>query len=367
MKLMTLTYRTYIAAMLLLLGLSACSSKEDIPQPEPLPEQTDMSIRWKVKSNESVESKALVDNDVLQGTCTPSEGGTCESIGVWGQYVIEEDGQTSTHVEFDAVPLTYAAKTEDTNPYNDWNYPGEARRWVSGGVYTFRACYPQALMESLMTEITPTILQGTVNTAEIQKDLLVASAYVDTNTANLSGPVPLDLKHILAAIRIRVEAEDGYDPGDDAITSCWFQNQSDATNLFATSGYLVYSGNETSTMVWYPYESNVAPMYEWEHPTGLSFTEGGETYLYTNNADNAYTTNDGWLLVVPQQVKSNSLHLCYTLKNAPGKVFSRAIPEVTYQAGYKYSYALSIGGADATLTLTIAPWNELDSSYNIDL
>lgn len=358
------THTFRLISSTLLLGLSACSGDNGLL---PKPESKSNTINWAVNSSVVMQSRVLVDDDVLQNACKPVPGGTCESVGVWGQYVIEENGQPSTHAEFTAVPLTYAAKTEETNPYNNWNYPGKARAWTYGGIYTFCACYPQTLMESLMTEITPTILQGVVNTAEVQADLLVASAYVDTNTSVPSGPVPLEMKHILAALRFGVQAEQGYDPGDDAVTSCWLQNQIAVTDLFSTSGYLVYSGNETSTIVWHPYESNTIPMYVWEHSMGLTFNDESKTWLYTDNADNAYTTNDGWLLVVPQQVKSNSLHFCYTLKNAPGKVFTRVVPPITYQPGYKYTYGLSIGGADATLTLTIAPWNRLESSYNIDL
>lgn len=364
MYLMKSIYRMKWAALFLLFALVSCKGN-DVPAPEPLPEKEAMRIRWDVRSDTVAQSKALLDDDVLQTACAP--GG--ESIGVWGKYTQATDGVTSETTLFDAVPLTYAEKTDGTtnNPYNFWNYPGEPELWNKGATYLFKACFPQTRMTELMVEIKPEIIQGTVNTAEIQEDLLVASAYVDTKKADLAKPVPLMLQHILSALHFSAQAKEGYDPNGDAVTSCWLQNQNEGTDLFSTSGYLLYSGSETSSIVWYPYESDTAPMYVWEYEGGLTFNDQGKTLLYTNNAGNAYTHNDGWVLVVPQTVKENSLLFCYTLKNAPGKVFSSVIPAITYQPGYKYSYVLTIGGANATLVLTVAPWNQLDSSYNIGL
>lgn len=357
-----LTYIALVGIILLFFSLSACSGKEEIPQPA-----SAIPISWQINSVSTLKNRSLVDYNQLQAACTAGDGN--ESIGVWGEYTQNSDAGSVTTTQFDAVPLTYGEKEDGTtnNPYSFWNYPGEPKFWKLGANYLFRACFPQARMMSLMTEITPAILQGTVNTAEIQEDLLVASAYIDTSSADLSKPVPLNLQHILAALSFGVQAEEGYDPVNDAVTSCWLQNQSDANDLFATSGYLVYSGNESSTIVWYPYESNSTPMYVWEHNGGLTFDSEGKTLLYTDNIANKYASNDGWLLVIPQAVKTKSLHFCYTLKNAPGKVFTNEIPTIEYRPGYKYNYVLTISGADATLALTIAPWNQLDSSHNIDL
>ena len=363
MDLMKSIYRINWAALFLVLALVSCKGN-DVPAPEPLPEPSKEAISWHVKSDTSMQSRVLVDDNVLQIACTPNEDG-CESIGVWGQYKLEEN----VTVEFNGVPLTFAPKLEDTNPYNDWNYPGEARYWVYKAVYDFRACYPQKLMTGLMTQMDATMFQGgPINTSTLQEDILVAATQVDRGKANLSGPVPLDMQHIFAAIKFKVKAADGFTPASgEGVTSCWLQNISDAKNLFSPSGYLVHSGNVEPVITWYPYESSAAPMYKWEHD-GVSFRS--ENTLYTSNGGKdgwVYTHNDGWILVVPQTVKEGTLQLCYTLKNTGNQVFTANIPATEYEHGKKYTYVLGISGSETNITLTIKPWNYLDSSYDITI
>ena len=324
MDLMKSIYRINWGALFLLLTLVSCKGN-DVHAPEPLPEPSKEPISWHVKSDTSMQSRVLVDDNVLQIACTPNEDG-CESIGVWGQYKLEEN----VTVEFNGVPLTFAPKLEDTNPYNDWNYPGEARYWVYKAVYDFRACYPQKLMTGLMTQMDATMFQGgPINTSTLQEDILVAATQVDRGKANLSGPVPLDMQHIFAAIKFKVKAADGFTPASgEGVTSCWLQNKSDAKNLFSPSGYLVHSGNVEPVITWYPYESSTAPMYLWEH-RGVNFSQENE--LYTSNSGlkgEEYTHNDGWILVVPQTVKEGTLQLCYTLKNTGNQVFTSKSTDV---------------------------------------
>ena len=362
MNLKKLTYRTIGGAMLLFPMLIACTESD-----EPMPEQEKMSIRWSVKSASIDKGRSLIEgNTALQDSCTSYKGK--QSIGIWGSYDIDQSGQTFTRKEFEATPLTYGVKNENTNPHNDWNYPGKNKYWEPGGRYTFRACYPQELMEDKMTEITPNIIQGSLNTAEVQRDIMVATAYVNTLTTDLSKPVPLDMMHVFSALKFKVKAANDYTAGDDAVTSCWLQNQSTDTDLFTTSGYLVFSGAWGAvTLRWNEYDASDAPMYRWEH-SGISFQTENTLYTNNNNATGKeYATNDGWLLVIPQEVKANSLHFCYTLRNAGTKEFSVPIPAITYEAGKRYTYMLEISGASAKVTLSIADWNMLDSSHDINI
>jgi hypothetical protein len=352
----------------LTLSLICCSAFEEslaegIPA-DPMPVR---HICWNIQQGTTVSTRSLVDDEALRQACTPNVYGNYESIGVWGQYSTSEDEQTRTYSVFSAEPLTYGAKTEDTNPYNDWNYPGEARLWASYSQYDFRACYPQALMTSLMTQMEPTIIQGgPINTSVLQEDMLVAAAHVDIQTEMPSGPVPLKMEHIFAALRFKVRAAEGYTPsGGEGITSCWLQNKGTATNLFSPSGYLVHSGNVNPEITWYTYESSSAPMYKWEH-TGLTFAT--ENILYTSNGGRAgqeYTQNEGWLLVVPQQVRGGTLQFCYTMNSAGSHVFSVDIPAIKYEYGKRYTYILEISGASVEIKLTIADWNRLDSVHDI--
>lgn len=364
-------YRACIVC-LYLLGLAlplACSSgvEDSLVAETPTELMPARSINWSIQQGTISNTRALVDDDVLRQACTYNVYGNYESIGVWGQYTTADDGQARTYSVFNAEPLTYGAKAEYTNPYNDWNYLSETRLWVTNSQYDFRACYPQTLMTSLMTQMEATIMQGgPINTSELQEDMLVAAAHVDIQKEMPSGPVPLNMEHIFAALRFKVRAADGYTPpSGEGITSCWLQNKGMATNLFSPSGYLVHTGNVNPEITWYTYESSSAPMYKWEH-TGLSIAT--ENLLYTSNGGDAgqeYTQNDGWLLVVPQQVQGGTLQFCYTMNSAGGYVFSVDIPAIKYEYGKRYTYILEINGASVDLKLTIADWNRLDSVHDI--
>ena len=350
---------------LFMAGCSVADSPQVTDAPTgPMPART---ISWSIQQEGASATRALVDDDALRLTCTPNVYGDHERIGVWGQYSTTEDGQQRTYNVFNATPLTYAPKLEYTNPYNDWNYPGEARFWMTNSQYSFRACYPQALMTSLMTQMEATIIQGgPINTSVLQEDMLVAASYVDIQTEMPSGPVPLDMKHIFAALKFKVRPADGYTPSSgEGITSCWLQNKGTATNLFSPSGYLLHTGNENPEITWYTYESSSAPMYKWEH-TGLSIA--GENDLYTESgtvSGHEYTGNEGWILVVPQQVQGGTLQFCYTMNSAGSHVFSVDIPAIKYEHGKRYTYILEISGAGVDIKLTIADWNRLDSVHDI--
>lgn len=352
---------SFLCSILMFCNISCTREADVFPESQP---HVKMPICWDVNQKTDSQTRALINNSLLQTACTPKADNSHESIGLWGEYTYSTDNIKM--VEFWATPLTYAPISEDTNPHNNWNYPGGVRFWESGAIYNFRACYPQALMTSLMTEMSTSIFQGAINTFVVQEDILVAATQVNTRTTDLMMPVSLSLQHIFSAVKFKVKAVDGYVPSDDeGITSCWLQNKTNDTDLFSSSGYLVHSGNAAPQISWYTYESSIAPMYVWNH-TGVSFAS--ENTLYTPNGGltgNEYTQNDGWLLIVPQQVKENTLTFCYKMKNSPDHSYSVNIPAITYEPGKQYVYVLEIRGSEVNVTLTIADWNYKESSYDI--
>lgn len=363
MRILKFTYYCRYLLLMFLFGWVACTQENNDVLSESM--DTDIPISWRVQSEQGHEARALVDNAMLQTSCKESDGGSQESIGVWGEYTMNVGGQNETNEIFSATPLTYSLQEESYA----WAYPGDPRYWRNQAVYNFRACYPQTLMESLMTQMDATVFQGgPINTMALQKDILVSAIQVDTRTNNWSKVVPLDMQHVFAALRFKVKAESGFTPSfDEGVTSCWLQNKTNASDLFSPSGYLLYSGNQDSDIVWYTYESSDAPMYLWKHKN-LSFNE--ENILYTNNGGldgEQYTHNDGWLLIVPQTVRPETLQFCYTLSNAGNQVFSVNIPAVTYEHGQMYTYLLQIRGSEVEVELSITPWNLLKSSYDITL
>ena len=359
MKKLCHTYILLTASLI----FAGCAQETEYPFPEPLPASS-YPISWNIK-----QTRALVDNNVLKESCREKADGTNESIGVWGQYTMNQNGQNRTIQEFVATPLNYGVKEDENNALDHWYYPGDLRYWQTPAVYDFRACYPQELMTTLMTQMDATMFQGgPINTSTLQEDILVAAIQIDTRRTNLSEPVPLNMKHIFAAIKFKVKAVDGFVPATgEGVTSCWLQNKTNATNLFSPSGYLVHSGNASPDITWHPYESSAAPMYKWKHQ-GLKFDK--ENTLYTSNnglEGEQYTHNNGWLFVVPQTVKEGTLQFCYTLKNSGEQIFPVNIPAITYEEGKQYTYMLEIRGSTVDVTLNIAPWNNLESSYDITI
>lgn len=344
-----------LAAVLILAGCTRGTDSFSEPQLA-----SKYPISWSVHLEQGQDARALVDDDVLLSSCTEVTDGTNESIGLWGQYTV--GGQTVT--EFKETPLTYSLQG-DTYA---WDYPGNDRFWELRALYDFRACYPQKLMEDLMTESNATLFRGAINTLEVQEDILVTALQVDAKTANLSESVPLNMQHVFAAVMFKVKAADGVKPAiGEGITSCWLQNLTDATDLFSPSGELEHIGNTAPVISWETDESTTAPMYRWEHE-GISFDT--ETALYTSNegtTGNAYTKNDGWLLVIPQEVKEETLKFCFTMKTAGDKIFSVNIPAVIYEPGQRYTYLLEISGSNVEPSLIIEPWNEKKISHNISV
>lgn len=355
---------SYILLFTLLI-LSGCAREAgSFPEPQP---DSEHPISWSVSNVNESTTRALVDNDRLEILCTPGAGGAHESIGVWGQARVTLGNEIFTYDDFVATPLYYAPRAEDTNPHSDWNYDGELRYWRSHAVYNIRACYPLDLMTNLMTKMDATQFQGgPINTSVLQEDILVAASEIETRTADWSKPIPLDLLHVFSALKFKVRAVDGFVPAiGEGITSCWLQNKTDDKDLFSPSGYFIHTGNFQPSIEWVTSESSMDPMYLWKHP-GVSFAN--ENTLYTSNGEligNEYTQNDGWLLVVPQQVKENTLSFCYTMKNSPGHSFSVDIPSITYLPGKQYVYVLEIRGSEVNIILTIADWDYQESSYDI--
>lgn len=245
------------------------------------------------------------------------------------------------------------------------------------------------------------------------------------NKKNLTDPVELNFHHGMSALRFIFKFYDGDDGvlySDDALTSCWLA--SDTDEAFATTGFMIYGNGTDYTEGLVQWSKQYSPaakteMYKWENTKGISFsnrrpttgefsretdqttataysdslTTGGEVIFHGKE----FTRHNGWLVIIPQ--KSNGqVRLNFTTARGGNTVFSVLIPEVTgtseekYRAamsarsqnddpsapvdatdeagcdfvpGYRYTYTISISKTDATIGLSIAPWNRLDSSFDI--
>ncbi|MGN0037459.1 MAG: fimbrillin family protein [Bacteroidaceae bacterium] len=368
-------------------------------------------IRWCVESVDGMRStRALMieDDAGLQRACTPAaEGGGGEAIGIWADYDIEHDGVPVTVKNvFGDVRLIYYAKPGG-NPYpgyEKWNYESEELYWAMGGVYTFRAYYPQEEMRNYIGQNSDaTHFVVDYNTSLLQRDLLLAYNRVDTRQVEQTQqPVALRFRHAMSALcfkcRFASEAGGSTYLDEDELTSCWLENtRPDFTNI----GLMVFGHDDlhyADTIRWI--ESFQPPagdkMYYWAHASGIPFgnrLEGTgvvatEALAYQDEAQTTngklFARNDGWILVVPQQ-SDGTVQFCFTTKRGGDAVYRVTLPRFTgtnarrevwqegqdrtgfetFLSGYRYAYTVVISKSDLTVELGITPWEELHSAYDI--
>lgn len=397
-------------AGLLMVG---CSNDEE--PIAPTPEVTPTSISWSVLPVDGMQSsRALVANDAtLQAACA---NGTGEGIGIWGDYDLTINGVKRTIEGFlDDVKLVYYGISATEDSPTGWDYVADDQFWELGGQYRFRAYYPQtAIHEHVIASSNATTFVINYNTTQLQEDLLVAYQPINTMRWDLSEPVPLQFRHALAGLRFQFQFEQGL-AETDYLTSCWLQNTS--ARDFTSVGMLAYGTEDPNNnneynpnwLDWHEsYNSPVTEkMYYWECPrTGST---GGIEIKMQGNADpaTAYTyatgttegteflDNDGYVLIIPQQ-SDGTVQLCFTTYEGGETVYRIPLPQVTgtsmatqrsnfsydenntlilgsaidasgtdFVAGYLYTYMVTITKTNLGMTLSIAPWNELKSSFDI--
>lgn len=389
----------------LAIGGCGCSRSDQAPAFTPAPEAGSIPIRWKVQSVESPDriSRSLVgpefddqgkpyterDWTTLELACTPTgNNGEGQAIGIWADYsYTDESGNPVTLKNiFPGTRLIYADKVNG-NTHSKWNYEGADLYWFQGGEYKFRAYYPQEISTHAVSSASATTFVIEYPTHEMQQDLLLAYNQVDTADPgiDLSQPVPLSFSHGLAAVRFLIKATYS---NTDFLTSCWLQNAD--TRDFATSGILAY-GSETDneSITWVNgYNPPVTErIYHWEN-TGVEFTSDPSAGTYTpamayteagTTSGDLYTDNEGWVLILPQ-TSSGNLQFCFTTRNGEEGIYRVTIPAVTertqttdgttiesreYQPGKRYTYTISITESNLELDLTVADWNERESSHSI--
>lgn len=356
-------------------------------------------------------TKAIVESiDDLQSECTPvslSPFTLNESIGIWADY--EYLDVTYKDLLSD-VQLAYYDKAGGNSDGWNYNYGGDEVSWQLGGIYYFRAYYPQNAIKSaiISTSSAETFIVN-YNSEVMQEDLLVGYEAIDTKTApDLSKPVNMHLKHAMAALKFKVQFKytenDGKYYDEDHLTSCWLRNTD--TDGFTTAGMMVY-GVTDDLGDYYPqrldWAESYQPMlkfYPWTYSAGVRFantdvngdSDGEDVYdpeneqlaatAYTEDPDNdvedKFAQNDGWLLVIPQK-SDGTVEFCFTTKKGGSEnIYSVKLPVVTgtgisgvdpagnyWIAGYRYTYTISITKTDMEVYLKLHGWNQIDSSFSI--
>lgn len=361
------------------MAIFACSNDDDTfvaqadaPQP----------IRFDIAGVDSIQTtRTLIENyNDLRNACTPTVATRPEylgeEIGIWGDCIAGDVTQKNI---FPNASLYYNNKAggnpnvdDDTNI--GWNYPGEDLYWSAGGIYKFRAYYPRNEINDRIAE-TSDATEFIVGyyTTQMQCDMMVAYNKIDTKTYDLDQPVSLVMQHTLAALKFIFQFEEGlYET--DKITSCWLQN--DEKLDFASVAMFRYGTEENPTiMEWresYSPES-YEKIYYWEYSGGLTFERqsGSNTPAVAFTSDGTdnqtgkqYVNNDGWLIVIPQKLTAG-VKLCFTTYEGGSTVYSGYIGNITFEPGKRYTYTVNISKTNMDMTLSIAPWNKYDSSFDI--
>jgi hypothetical protein len=361
---------------LLLLTLVACNG-DDVPAPEPLPQEKEMRILWDVQSVSMVEGRALIeDNADLKEACTVGSGN--KAIGIWSAY--ERNGEVTKNVlgEDGDVSLVYKVNTQDDN-YQGWTYGEEAAYWTPGAKYTFNAYFPKDAIHVLPSSDITTFV-ARYNTVTTQEDLMLAFTEVSTVESAPVNPVPLQLHHALAALKFQFRFGDGFTEVNDKLTAFWLENT--AEQGICMQGLLKFgTEGDGEAIAWdlenSAYVASGTPFYQWADATGLPITTS------TDNMATAYTTgsyaeNNGWLLIIPQE-SDGTVDLCFQTKNGGDVVHRVRLPLKTginetgskddngtwFAPARRYAYSLLITPTAVDVTLGIAGWNELESSYDI--
>lgn len=328
--------------------LNACSNGDDHLELNQEHAENVMPICWNVVPEVMLDSRSLINSTLdLEKACSGEQG-----IGIWSLYELDNTFKEHVLGANDDVTLVYRQNTTWEH-YNGWTYGQKYAFWKNRAVYYFNAYYPNT------ADIwnTKAALQGNYDTETTQTDLMVARTMVNTASDDFKGsPVKLSMKHALAAIQFQFQALD-----DLPIKLTSFTLKNKDTQGLITAGMLTYTDEG---MVWIPNDIIVGQFYEWSYSVGLEFTNQNEVTAYTPvNEDNLYTTNDGYILIIPQTYNGGKTEMIFTtdIKTIPFEV-SLPAPTKTgnkFLPGYRYTYIIKMskGGNKVTLECDVQPWN----------
>ena len=365
MKLKGLRKRTILGTTALFFTFTACISHNELPLPKHEQEESGMPIRWYVIPEEMLNGRALINSTAnLQTAC--STGG--QAIGIWSAYEQGTDYQEDVlGNENGDVGLIYQP-TPIWDNWQGWTYGEKAAFWKHGAIHYFTAYFP---MTGGLTDVqnTKTTITGHYNTEVNQTDLLVTRTVVDTGADDFAGsPVPLDMKHALAAIRFQFQSVDGVPM---ILKSFALQNTIEEGMLkgLGTSGTLTCQGTSVGLSNWaITSPLSLDKLYDWQH-SGVKFSTTSVTaYQKTGTiVGNLYTNNDGYILIIPQEYDGNTKMIFETDKNTiPYEVTlpapSKESTENKFLPGYRYTYLVKIAGKDVTLECVARPWDLVETT-----
>ena len=212
--------------------------------------------------------------------------------------------------------------------YNDIEY------WLPGATYYFKALYPTnaGTIDNSTSAQSLTISNFDVTS---QTDLLVAQTGAIDVDASIGSPtggsvVYLQFKHLLANVVVKIKAE-------------------------------INVTIQDISLKFVPVKCNYADG-RWEQNTQGNIEKSGVNVALSKGGDYEDVTNGGFL-VIPQTTNGDQLLYIRTLDN---KTYEIPIPTITWAAGTKYIYTLTIKQSNILFNEpTVEIWDEENATGSV--
>lgn len=273
-----------------------------------------------------------------------------------GAQVFKNQPQTVTYYSSSPVGWFYYGQesyVDGSKEYETWN---------RGSTYKFRAWYPYKYSPHTTSSSDLLTFDGFSLFVD-NLDLMVA--YEErVPSSQGTGEVKMNFHHALAAVQFKVQYKDGVKPEDavDYVTSAWLSGVC-ATGTFAFGK--VSSSDAADKMQWIVSSPGSLKLHEWTSASGTD-----KPFYVPGNATDpavdvyAESSNPGYVFVIPQTLGSGAA-FNFTTKASGSAVFTAQLPGNEWECGKKYTYTISVSASGIEVEVSIKPWEELASGWDV--
>lgn len=244
--------------------------------------------------------------------------------------------------------------------------PTQYETWNRGSTYKFRAWFPYSYSPHPTSDSDLVTFDGFSLFVD-NFDLMVA--YQERVPATQgTGAVELKFNHALAAVQFEVQYKEGVKPADavDYVTSAWLSGVC-GTGTFAFGR--INSTDAVDNMQWIVSSPGSRKLHEWT-PTSAKDKPFRVVGSATAPAANVYAGSDGngYVFAIPQSIGSDAA-FNFTTEASGDAVFSAKLLGGTlptrWECGKKYTYTISVSASDIEVNVSIKPWEELSSGWDV--
>ena len=231
--------------------------------------------------------------------------------------------------------------------------PDHIYYWPTAGTLSFFGWAPHNISSTDFTYGKDGYTLSGWNTLAAQDDIV--SAFAVRDCAGSHGAVRMEFSHTLSALSFIFKI--GNDPAEK-LTACWLESPD---RSFKVAGTLTCTGNGISWSELTGATSDVKYYYDWEcEGLPLGDDDGVRGYMPGSSAvtGKIFTTNDGYVLIIPQTTGTERLRLHFQTKDGDGNVSVRNVwlPAEVYKAGKRYEYTITISPV-LNVSISIKDWN----------